>query len=260
MQGLYDWKNEPYQKPSENRFCYTPDSTIPGTRPLWCRMLIGYARVSTEDQDPAMQIKALEAAGCERIYTDHASGKNMRRPQWKKCRMDLREGDTLVIWKLDRLARSVFELHKIANDFKVEGIDLKVLTENIETGTASGRLLFSVLGAVAEMERELISERTKAAIDQKRAEGFIPGGLPAITPKIWPVAIRIVAEHNAEKKALTDQRLSDLVYDELGERVSWNTYRKWRARLEKGGDYPEDWAAKLKQHAAYKRKARKRQK
>jgi len=223
-------------------------------------MLIGYARVSTDDQDPTMQIKALEAHGCERIYTDHASGKDMRRPQWKKARMDLREGDTLVIWKLDRLARSVFELHKIANDFKEEGIGLRVLTENIDTQSASGRLLFSVLGAVAEMERELISERTKAAIDQKRADGFIPGGLPAITPKIWPVATRLVAEHNAEGKVLTDQRLSDLVYDEISERVSWNTYRKWRKRLENGGDYPEDWAAKLAQHKRYKKRDTKRKK
>ena len=221
-------------------------------------MLIGYARVSTEDQDPTMQIKALEAAGCDRIYTDHASGKDMRRPQWKKCRMDLREGDTLVIWKLDRLARSVFELHKIANEFREEGIGLRVLTENIETGTASGRLLFTVLGAVAEMERELISERTKAAIDQKRADGFIPGGLPAIRPDIWPVAVRLCAEHKG--KVLTDQRLSDLVYDETGKRISWNTYRKWRSRLEAGGEYPEDWAAKLAQHRANKRRAAKRAK
>lgn len=234
-------------------------------------MLIGYARVSTEDQDPTMQIRALEAAGCDRIYTDHASGKDMRRPQWKKARMDLREGDTLVIWKLDRLARSVFELHKIANDFKQEGIGLRVLTENIETGTASGRLLFTVLGAVAEMERELISERTKAAIDQKRADGFIPGGLPAIRPDIWPVATRIVADHKG--KVLTDQRLSDLVYDETGKRISWNTYRKWRSRLEAAAnalndptadqatrDYPEDWAAKLAQHKANKKRAAKRAK
>lgn len=221
-------------------------------------MLIGYARVSTEDQDPTMQIRALEAAGCERIYTDHASGKDMRRPQWRKCRMDLREGDTLVIWKLDRLARSVFELHKIANDFKAEGIGLRVLTENIETGTASGRLLFSVLGAVAEMERELISERTKAAIDQKRADGFIPGGLPAIRPDVWPVATRICAQHQG--KVLTDQRLSDLVYDTTGTRISWATYRKWRERLEAGGDYPADWQAKLDQHKANKKRAAKRKK
>ena len=105
-----------------------------------------------------------------------------------------------------------------------------------------------------------VSNHTKAAIDQKRQDGFIPGGLPAITPKIWPVATRLVAEHNAAGKVLTDQRLSDLVYDEISERVSWNTYRKWRKRLEDGGDYPADWAAKLAQHKAYKKRAAKRKK
>lgn len=234
-------------------------------------MLIGYARVSTEDQDPGLQIKALEAAGCDRIYVDHASGKNMRRPEWKSLREDIRQGDTLVIWKLDRLARSVFELHKLANEFREEGIGLKVLTENIETGTASGRLLFTVLGAVAEMERELISERTKAAIDARREEGFIPGGLPVIREDHWKVATEKLAAIYQDGGKITDQKLSDYVYDVLQKRISWGTFRKWRARLDAAAhaindpkldqsarDYPADWAERLKQREDYKkRKARK---
>lgn len=100
-----------------------------------------------------------------------------------------------------------------------------------------------------------ISNHTKAAIDQKRADGFIPGGLPAIRPDVWPVAVRLCAEHKG--KVLTDQRLSDLVYDATGKRISWATYRKWRDRLEEGGEYPADWQAKLDQHKANKKRAAK---
>ena len=105
-----------------------------------------------------------------------------------------------------------------------------------------------------------ISNHTKAAIKQKRDDGFIPGGLPAIRPDVWPVMTRIAAEHAAEKKLLTDQRLSDLVYDETGKRISWATYRKWRARIDAGGDYPGDWQAKLDQNKANKKRAAKRAK
>lgn len=103
-----------------------------------------------------------------------------------------------------------------------------------------------------------ISNHTKAAIDQKRADGFIPGGLPAIRPDVWPVAVRIAGEHKG--KTLTDQRLSDLVYDETGKRISWATYRKWRERIDAGGDYPADWQAKLDQNNANKKRAAKRAK
>lgn len=211
-------------------------------------MLIGYARVSTEDQDPALQITALEDAGCERIYIDKKSGKSLNRPEWKKCRLDLRDGDTLFVWKVDRLARSVIDLNNVATEFRDEGIELVVLTQNIDTRTPSGKFIFNIFAAFAEMERELISERTKAGMAQRRADGSLQGGLHAITPKIWESATRIIAEHNERDEPVSDYRLVELVKRDCGEKVSHATYRKWRTRLEAGGDYPEDWAERAKQY------------
>ena len=221
-------------------------------------MLIGYARVSTEDQDPGLQIFALEEAGCERIYIDKKSGKDMQRPEWKQCKLDLREGDTLVVWKLDRLARSVVDLIKTANDLHEQGIELVILTQNIDTRTPSGRFVFTIFGAFAEMERELISERTKAGMAQRRAEGSMQGGLHGITPEIWEVATRIIAEYRERGDRVSDYRLVKLVKEEIGDTVSFATYSKWRDTLEQGGEYPPEWIERRRQYEERKAQGRRK--
>lgn len=210
-------------------------------------MLIGYARVSTEDQDLGLQIAALNAAGCERIYEDKKSGKNLDRPGWKQCRRDLRAGDTLVIWKLDRLGRSALDLINLLDEFRREGIDFVCTTQGFDTRTPIGNFTFQMFAAFAELERSMISERTKAGIEQAKERGVLLGGLPAITPEIWKEATAIIAEYTARGERVTDQALSDRIYDKLGKRLSWGTYRKWRDRLDAGGDYPADWAERLRQ-------------
>ncbi|MFP6544708.1 recombinase family protein [Pseudomonas aeruginosa] len=127
------------------------------------KLLLGYARVSTDDQTTALQADALAKAGCSRIYTDKASGKSTAaRPQLEECLADLREGDTLVVWRLDRLGRSVPDLVRIVGELERKGVGFKSLTESIDTSTASGTLIFHMFAAIAEFERNLIQERTTA--------------------------------------------------------------------------------------------------
>ncbi len=134
-------------------------------------MLIGYARVSTADQNLALQKEALEKAGCERIYEDTISGTRAERPGLTKALEMLRSGDTLVVWKLDRLGRSVKNLIALVGDLNANGIHFKSLTDSIDTGTPSGRFFFHVMASLAEMERELIIERTHAGLEVARALG-----------------------------------------------------------------------------------------
>lgn len=143
-------------------------------------MLVGYARLSTRDQNPASQIEALKAAGCDRIFIEKASGANRDRPELKAVLDYIRAGDTLVIWKLDRLARSVRQLVETAAELERREIDLKVLTQAIDTTTAGGRLVFHVFAAVAEFERELTLERTHAGLATARALGRRGGRKPAM--------------------------------------------------------------------------------
>ena len=132
-------------------------------------MLVGYARVSTRDQNPAAQSVALHAAGCERVFTERASGAARDRPELKAALDYLRDGDTLVVWKLDRLARSVRQLVETAEDLAKSQIGLRVLTQAIDTTSPGGRLVFHVFAAVAEFERELMLERTHAGLASARA-------------------------------------------------------------------------------------------
>jgi DNA invertase Pin-like site-specific DNA recombinase len=134
-------------------------------------MLIGYARVSTTDQNLALQKEALEKAGCERIYEDTISGTRAERPGLAKALEMLRRGDTLVVWKLDRLGRSVKNLITLVGEINVNGIHFRSLTDSIDTGTPSGRFFFHVMASLAEMERELIIERTRAGLEVARALG-----------------------------------------------------------------------------------------
>lgn len=133
---------------------------------------IGYARVSTKGQVLDLQFDALKQAGCIRIFEDHGiSGSRFDRPGLKACMDFLREGDVLVVWKLDRLGRSLQELLKIVNDLGNKGIGFVSLTEGFDTTTANGKLIFSIFGALAEFEREIIRERINAGLDAARARG-----------------------------------------------------------------------------------------
>ena len=140
--------------------------------------LIGYARVSTRDQHEESQHDLLTEAGGEQIFTDKVSGKLARRPQWDRCREYLRPGDTLVVTRLSRLARSVRHLTEVAAWLEQRGIDLLVLRQHIDTRTPAGRLTFHILGAVDEFHADLISENTKEGLAAARARGRI-GGRPA---------------------------------------------------------------------------------
>jgi DNA invertase Pin-like site-specific DNA recombinase len=141
-------------------------------------MLVGYARVSTLDQNPALQIDALNAAGCERLFVEKASGASRDRPELKAALDYVREGDTLVVWKLDRLARSLKQLIETVGLLEKRGIGLRSVTEAIDTTTAGGRLIFHIFGALSEFERTVIRERTKAGLSAARARGRV-GGRPA---------------------------------------------------------------------------------
>ncbi len=140
-------------------------------------MNIGYARVSTQDQNPDLQRDALEVAGCEKIFEEMASGAMRERPQLTAALDYMREGDTLVVWKLDRLARSLKQLIETVEALEAKGIGLRSLTENIDTTTSGGKLIFHIFGALAEFERSIIRGRTVAGLDAARARGRV-GGRP----------------------------------------------------------------------------------
>ena len=134
-------------------------------------MLIGYARVSTQDQNLDLQTEALTKVGCKKIYNDKISGSRAERPGLTKALEMLREGDTLVVWKLDRLGRSVKNLVDLVGELHQQGIQFKCLTDAIDTGTPSGRFFFHVMASLAEMERELTVERTRAGLEVARQLG-----------------------------------------------------------------------------------------
>lgn len=147
-------------------------------------MLIGYARVSKEkDQDTALQLRALKEAGAERVFTEHASGGRWDRPELHRMLDQLRPGDVLVVWKLDRLSRSLKDLLHLMELVEGKGAGFRSLTEAIDTTTPAGRMMMQLVGAFAEFERAMIRERTKAGLDQARQEGRIGGRRPKLTPQ-----------------------------------------------------------------------------
>lgn len=133
--------------------------------------LIGYARVSTEDQRPELQLDALKAAGCDPIYTEYKSGADRKRPELAKMLAEVQTGDTVVVWRLDRLGRSLPHLIELIEDLGKRGVGFRSLSEEINTTTAGGRLIFHMMGALAEFERSLIRERTKAGLVAARLMG-----------------------------------------------------------------------------------------
>jgi DNA invertase Pin-like site-specific DNA recombinase len=141
---------------------------------------IGYARVSTDDQNLDLQRDALKQAGCSVIYEEAASGKNTARPELEQCRKALRAGDTIVVWRLDRLGRSLPDLVQIVAELEQKSIGFESITERIETGSAAGKLVFHVFAALAEFERNLIRERTNAGLAAARARGRAGGRKPKL--------------------------------------------------------------------------------
>jgi len=145
-------------------------------------MLIGYARVSTEEQSLDLQMDALEKAGCEQIYSDQLSANKTQRPGLAEAQSHLRQGDVLVVWKLDRLGRSVNRLIEWVENLAKQGVEFRSLTDRIDTTTPTGRFFFHMMASLAQMERELIAERTKAGLEAARQRGRLVGRKRIMTP------------------------------------------------------------------------------
>lgn len=156
-------------------------------------MLIGYIRVSTNDQNTDLQRVALQSAECELIFEDRISGKTSERPGLKKALRCLQSGDTLIVWKLDRLGRSMRHLVMLTEELRERGVNFRSLTDSIDTSTPMGRFFFHVMGALAEMERELIIERTRAGLAAARDKGRIGGRRRIMTPDVIGRAERMLA-------------------------------------------------------------------
>lgn len=157
-------------------------------------MKVGYARVSTVDQDPALQLQALERAGCDRVYQEQASGVARARPVLETVLEVVRPGDTLVVWKLDRLGRSVRGLIDLAEQLRERQVDLASVTEHIDTSTAPGKLFFVLLAAFAECERTLIVERGRAGMAAAKLAGKHVGRPPALSPEQVRAARKLLAD------------------------------------------------------------------
>lgn len=172
-------------------------------------MKIGYCRVSTDDQNPDLQLDALKTVGCERIFIDKASGATGKRLELTKCLKALDAGDTLIVWKLDRLGRSLYQLIGLLDDLKVKGVAFYSLTESIDTTTATGRAMWQMVGILAELERSLIQERTKAGRIAAIARGVKMGRKVKLTPQQIEHARKLIEQgehHDSVAKSLNVSR------------------------------------------------------
>ncbi|AMH16529.1 recombinase family protein [Citrobacter sp. FDAARGOS_156] len=169
-------------------------------------MLIGYVRVSTIDQNLELQLEALNRLDCDQIFEDKISGAKSKRPGLDKMMKKLRPGDTVVVWKLDRLGRSLIHLVDLLRYFRENNIEFLSVTEGIRISTSIGRFAYTMLSAAAEMERENIIERTRAGLAVARAKGRIGGRRPKLTDEQWAQAGRLIAAGE------TRQRVA-LIYD-----------------------------------------------
>jgi len=157
-------------------------------------MLVGYARVSTNDQETAAQVTALKAGGCERIYREKASGGRWDRPELHRLLEQLRKGDVLVVWKLDRLSRSLRDVLVIMERLCEAKAGFRSLTEAIDTTTPAGRMMMQMVGAFAEFERAMLRERTKTGLDAARREGRIGGRPPKLNRQQQAEIVQIVSK------------------------------------------------------------------
>lgn len=161
-------------------------------------MLIGYARVSTDDQTLDLQLDALKSTGCEHIFDDHSSGAKTDRPGLMQALDYVRSGDTLVVWRLDRLGRSLQHLIETVNALEARGIGFRSITESIDTTTPGGKLIFHIFASLAEFERALIRERTLAGLAAARARGRKGGRPRKLTPKQVALAKRMHADRQTD--------------------------------------------------------------
>lgn len=155
---------------------------------------IGYARVSTIEQNEAGQVAALRAGGADEIYVDHASGKDMDRPEWKACEARLHAGDVLIVTRIDRLGRSLIDLIETIEDLGRRGVEFRSLSEAIDTSQPGGQLLFSITGAFAQYERAMIRTRTREGLVAARARGTRLGRPPALTAEQQATIYQLAGE------------------------------------------------------------------
>lgn len=182
-------------------------------------MKIGYARVSTKDQSLELQEDALQKAGTERIYSEKESGGKWNRTELEKCLDHLRPGDTLIVYKLDRLARSTKQLIDIADRLKEDDIELVSLNEQLDTRTPIGKAMFSMIGVMAELERDMIKERTQAGLQAARARGR-KGGRPKMDQSKVERALQLYDEERLTVREITNETgvSKALLYKELNKR------------------------------------------
>jgi len=171
-------------------------------------MIIGYARVSRDDQDLALQLDAFEKASCEKVFEEKESGTKAKRKALEGALSHLREGDTLVVWKLDRLGRSLKNLVALVEDLEERGIEFKSLTDGIDTTTPAGRFFFHVMAALAQMERDLIAERTRAGLDSARKRGRVGGRPRRMTESKLESAKKLLASGTPPKEIAKDLGIS----------------------------------------------------
>lgn len=171
-------------------------------------MLIGYARVSTDDQDLQLQLDALQKVKCKRLFTDKMTGATQDRPGLNDALSHLRAGDTLVVWKLDRLGRTVKGLVDLVTDLENQGVNFKSLTDGIDTTTSAGRFFFHIMASLSQMERELTLERTKAGLDAARRLGRIGGRRRLMTESKIKSAKKLLASGHSPKDVARDLGIS----------------------------------------------------
>lgn len=168
-------------------------------------MLIGYARVSTSDQNTGLQLNALKSAGCERIFEEKASGAQRDRPELNAALEYARDGDTIVVWKLDRLARSLKQLIETVEKLDAGGIGFKSITESIDTTSPGGKLIFHIFGALAEFERGMIRERTIAGLQSARAKGRVGGRPPVMNADDIAASKAMLADPDITVKQIAER-------------------------------------------------------
>ena len=186
-------------------------------------MKYGYARVSTKDQVLNLQIDALKTAGCHKIFYEVAKGARADRPEWLKLLEEIQKGDTLIVWKLDRMGRSLHHLIKVVNDLIAKGVDIISIQDPLNTTSAQGRLIFNMFSSLAEFEKDLIRERTMAGLKSARARGRMGGRPKGLSEKAKKAAC------TAEALYLQNELKTDDIAEQLG--ISKTTlYKYLRAR------------------------------
>jgi DNA invertase Pin-like site-specific DNA recombinase len=188
---------------------------------------VGYARVSTSDQTADNQIPKLREAGCEKIYKETASGGRWDRPELQACLQHLRKGDVLIVWKLDRLSRSLSDLLRILKKVDDEGAGFQSLTEHVDTTTSAGRLMMNMLGSFSQFERDMIRERTKLGLARARAAGRKGGGKHILSDKRQAEVIRqITSGEKTQADAARDERVSKATISRMMSKVDAKEYKK----------------------------------